>query len=163
MAITGITGTGGAEADIAKMPFASSRLQILSVRGHNLRVEKLYFFWFILMQSSLNGFGLLAAGMTCLVVLLPDRQQLARLLWLPAIWLLPIALTALFQEGDVKSASWLQHLPLPMLAAYLGTTIWACVTLPRRRMVAIGCALINAPSCAFASLVVGMSASGTWL
>lgn len=83
------------------MPSASSSLQILSVREHSLRVEKLYFCWFILMQSSPNGFGLFAAWVTCLVVLLPDRQQLARMIWLPAIWLLPIALTALFQDGDV--------------------------------------------------------------
>ncbi len=126
-------------------------------------MEKLSFFWFLLMQASLFGLGILALGLTCFVMLLPDRKRLVRLFLLPATWLLPLVLTALLHEGEVKSADWVQHLSYPLLGIYFGTSIWVCATLPKRRMAAIACALINAPFCFMASLLLAMSGSGTWL
>lgn len=126
-------------------------------------MEKLFFFWFLLMQASLFGFGLIAVGLTFLVMFLPDRLRLSRLLALPAIWLLPLVLTALLYEGGVKSADWLQHLFYPSLAVYLATAIWVGVTLPTRRKTAIAVALINAPFCGLGAFIVAMSGSGTWL
>lgn len=126
-------------------------------------METLFVFWNLLMQASLFGFGLIAVGLTCLVLFLPDRLRLSRLLALPAIWLLPLALTALLYEGGMKSADWLQYLFYPLLAVYFATAIWVGVTLPTRRKTAIAVALINAPFCGMGALVVAMAGSGTWL
>lgn len=126
-------------------------------------MEKLVFFWFLLVQASAWGWGIFAIALTCLVLTVPDRNQLMRLYILPAIWLLPLVVTAAFHEGDVKSADWIQHLFYPLLAVYVVASIWVYATLPTRRGLAAVYTLIHAPFCLLTSMIITMSSSGTWL
>lgn len=126
-------------------------------------MQRLSFLWFLLMQASFFGMGLLGAAATLLVLVVPERRKVARLLALPALWLLPLLLSAAFHEGGVKTAGWLGYVSLLMLVAYVAVTVWAIATLPGWRTLAVVCALINAPFVVMSSLVVGMASGGTWL
>ncbi|HET6408315.1 MAG TPA: hypothetical protein VFG14_10585 [Chthoniobacteraceae bacterium] len=123
----------------------------------------LSFFCFLVMQVSLFGFGLAAAALTCAVLLLPDRGDLARLLFFPALWLLPLALAGVFYEDEMKTADWIGYLVFPMLAAYFSFAAWVSTILPKRRVIAAACALINTPFVFLSAFVVGMASGGTWL
>ena len=123
---------------------------------------QLSFFFFLLMQTTLLGVGLLAAAMTLAVLALPDRRRLSRLILLPALWLLPLALAGLFYEHDVKTADWLVYTALPMLAAYMSLAIWSIMSLPRARIVAVACAVFNAPFALLSAFVTATAAGGTW-
>jgi hypothetical protein len=126
-------------------------------------VQKLSFLWFLLMQASCFGMGLLGAASTLVVLIMPERRRTVRLLVLPALWLLPPVAAAVFYQGEMKSADWLGHVSLIMLVAYVAAAVWSIVTLPGSRALATICALINAPFAVLSSLVVGMASSGTWL
>lgn len=125
-------------------------------------MEQLSFFVFLLFQTSI-GVGLVFAGWTCMVLTLPERRRVARLLVLPALWLSLPVLGGLFYESSLKTAGWLIHLAWPMLFAYLGVSGWAFATLPERRGVVVLVALINAPFALMSALVIAMAATGSWL
>ena len=125
-------------------------------------MEHLRFFVFLLFQTSV-GIGLVFAGWTCMVLTLPERRRVARLLALPALWLSFPVLGALFYEQGNKTAGWLIHLAWPMLFAYLGVSAWAFATLPERRGVVVLVAIINAPFALMSALGIAMAATGDWL
>jgi len=126
-------------------------------------MEQLGFFSFLLMQTSLFGLDLVFVVYTCLVLRLPERRHVARILALPALWLSLPVLGGLFYESSLKTAGWLIHLAWPMLFAYLGVSAWAFATLPERRGVVLLVALINAPFALMSALVIAMAATGSWL
>jgi hypothetical protein len=129
---------------------------------YHLAMAHLSFFVFLLLQASVFGIGLLAVALTCAVLLLPERRSLARLLVLPALWVLPLVLAGVFYEADMKSAGWVGYLFVPVLVAYFGFSIWAVSTLPKQRLIAGACAAINTPFVFLSALVVAIAAGGTW-
>lgn len=121
--------------------------------------------WFLLMQSTLFGVGLLAPVLTALVLVRADRKRVARLLLLPAIWLAPLPLAGAFVEpsSTVKTAGWVGAIALLMLLAFVAAAVWFISSLRGARAVALGCAIVNAPFALLAAMVIGMAADGTWL
>ncbi|PZR30741.1 hypothetical protein [Caulobacter segnis] len=126
-------------------------------------MQKLSFFWFLLEQASLHGAGALSAATTLLVFLLPERRKASRLCLLPALWLFPLPLGAIFYEGGMKTAGWIGYVSVLILVAYIVVTGWSVFTLEGRRGFAIVCALLNAPFILLSSLVLGLASGGTWL
>jgi hypothetical protein len=126
-------------------------------------MEQLRFFFFLLMQTSMFGLGLVFVVWTCLVLRLPERRRVARILALPALWLSLPVLGGLFYEQDNQTAGWLVHLARPMLFVYLGVSVWAFATLTERRGVVVLLALLNAPFALMSALVIAMAATGDWL
>ncbi|WP_334163733.1 hypothetical protein [Phenylobacterium sp.] len=122
-------------------------------------------FWFLLMQTTFFGVGLLAPLVTALVLLRPDRERVSRLLLLPTIWIAPLGLAGAFVENPdtIKTAGWLGYVALVMLLAFVVTAAWCIGSLRGARAMAAGCALINAPFALLGAFVMGMAASGTWL
>ncbi|MGQ3018448.1 hypothetical protein [Phenylobacterium sp.] len=123
-------------------------------------MEQLRYFFILLMQTSMFGLGLVFVAWTCLVLRLPERRRIARILALPALWLSLPVLGGLFYEQDNQTAGWLVHLARPMLFAYLGVSVWAFATLPERRGVVVLLALLNAPFALMSALVIAMAATG---
>lgn len=121
--------------------------------------------WFLLMQTTFFGWGLIAPALTALVLLRSDRKRVSRLLLLPAIWIAPLVIAGAFVEssGTVKTAGWLGSFALAMLLVYLVVAAWSIVSLRGARAIAAGCSVINAPFALLGAFVVGMASSGTWL
>lgn len=114
------------------------------------------------MQASQFGVGLIAAALPFAALVLPGAKT-PRPLVLPAVWLAPLLLAGIFYEGEVKTASWIGYLILPMLAAYFVCSIWVVASVPQRRGLTIACVVANTPFAFLSALVTGCASSGTWL
>lgn len=128
-------------------------------------MAQLQTFWFLLMQTTFFGWGLIAPVATAMVLLRSDRKRVSRLLLLPAIWIAPLAIAGAFVEPEdiVKTASWLGYVGQAAILAYLGVAAWSIYSLRGARGVAAGCSVINAPFVLLGAFVIGMASSGDWL
>ena len=125
---------------------------------------ELSFFWFLLMQSTFMGVGLVAPIVTALVLFRADRDRSWRVLVLPMMWLVPLGLGGLFAvPGEAKTAGWLGYLAVAMLLAFPAATGWCIEALPAARRLPLAVAALNAPMLVLSALVLGMAAGGTWL
>lgn len=127
-------------------------------------MEQLSFFRFLVIQTTLMGWGLFFLAAVAIFLLVRGERR-PWLFALPLIWLLPLVLSALFYEPEhgMKSADWTGYGALASLLGFVAASAALLVRKGDGRASALGWIGINTPMVFLGALVTGMAAGGTWL